>query len=379
MFEQAAARAAYLDDYLARQGKPVGPLHGVPISLKDCLQVTGVPATVGYVSFLDHEPAETNSALVDILLELGAVLYVKTNLPQTLMTGDSDNNIFLRALNPHKPTLTAGGSSGGEGALIAFRGSILGIGTDIGGSIRIPALCCGTYGFKPSSHRIPSSGQKQCGALGSPGFPAVAGPLAASFEDMRFLMKHVIDAKPWDYDAVALAIPWRASSVLDSKSKLRIGLLVEDEKWPCWPPIRRALATAADKLKAAGHEVVELKHAPSLNEGFDFALDSWNLDNTHQAARFIESGGEPYVTSVQRVIDKSKPKEGGWKLEEVFDLNVKKTDYFDRWNKVFVKQKLDCILAPGAQTTATPHDTYGSPPYTAVWNTLEVRDSQKYI
>ena len=145
----------------------MGPLHGLPISIKDSFCVKGLQSTVGYVEFLKHEPSKTNSALVELLLALGAVLYVKTNIPQTMMvslravhsprifkianklqTGDSDNNIFGRTLNPHNTSLTAGGSSGGEGALTAFRGSILGVGTDIAGSIRIPALCCGVCARK---------------------------------------------------------------------------------------------------------------------------------------------------------------------------------------------------------------------------------------
>lgn len=111
------------------------------------------------MSFINRPAADFNSPLVDILLDNGAVLYVKTNIPQTLMTADSENNVFGRVLNPNKLTLTAGGSSGGEGALVGMRGSILGVGTDIGGSIRIPAFCCGTYGFKPSTDRVPFGGQ----------------------------------------------------------------------------------------------------------------------------------------------------------------------------------------------------------------------------
>lgn len=85
-----------------------------------------------------------------MLLDLGAVLYCKTNLPQTIMTGDSDNNVFGRTLNPRNTALTAGGSTGGEGALLALRGSILGVGTDVGGSIRVPSVCNGIYGLRPS-------------------------------------------------------------------------------------------------------------------------------------------------------------------------------------------------------------------------------------
>ena len=132
-FSRALERAEYLDDYLRREGKPLGPLHGLPISIKDSFNVKGIPSTIGFVSYLLNDPPKTNSTLVDLLLDLGAVLYVKTNIPQTLMTADSENHIYGRVLNPYNINLTAGGSSGGEGALGAFRGSPLGVGTDIAG------------------------------------------------------------------------------------------------------------------------------------------------------------------------------------------------------------------------------------------------------
>lgn len=131
-FSEAIERGKYLDRLLEEHGRPVGPLHGVPISLKDPFNYRGVASTLGIVSFLDRPVAPENSFLVDMLLDLGAILYCKTNIPQSMMTGDSDNNVFGRTLNPHKLKLGAGGSSGGEGALVAMRGSILGVGTDIG-------------------------------------------------------------------------------------------------------------------------------------------------------------------------------------------------------------------------------------------------------
>jgi amidase len=123
------------------------------------------------------------------------------------MTADSDNNIFGRVLNPHKLSLGAGGSSGGEGALIAMRGSILRVGTDIAGSIRIPAFCDGTLGFKPSVHRILFVGMINPTRSGWVGIDPVAGPLAQSPRDLRLFLETVINAKPWDYDCSASPFP----------------------------------------------------------------------------------------------------------------------------------------------------------------------------
>ncbi|KAK1657828.1 amidase signature domain-containing protein [Colletotrichum godetiae] len=153
-FDEGITRARELDQHFKRTGELLGPLHGLPISLKDSFVIKDHYATVGYVEFLKRPLPTSNSAMVDLLVDAGAVLYCKTNVPQTMMTADSENNIFGRTLNPHKTNLTAGGSTGGEGALVAFRGSILGVGSDIAGSIRIPSLCCGIYGFKQLPSRL---------------------------------------------------------------------------------------------------------------------------------------------------------------------------------------------------------------------------------
>ncbi|KAI7240916.1 amidase family protein, partial [Hortaea werneckii] len=189
-FETALTRAKECDAYLASHRKPLGPLHGLPISLKDSFNVRNVRSTIGFISFLDHDAATDDAALVKILLSLGAVPYVKTNIPQTLMTGDSHNNIFGRCLNPHKLSLTAGGSSGGEGALLAMRGSPIGVGTDIAGSIRIPAYVNGVYGLKPTSRRIPYAGQESPARAGAETFGVLpaAGPLARSVQDIEYFM-----------------------------------------------------------------------------------------------------------------------------------------------------------------------------------------------
>lgn len=145
-FEEAIQSAKSLDDHLERTGQVVGPLHGLPISLKDNFNVKGKDSTVGFTSLV-NKPAEYNSTLVDLLEKLGAVRYCKTNVPTAMMIvcmstlngrfetheiqAESVNNTFGRTTNPLNRKLTSGGSSGGESALIAFGGSPLGVGTDI--------------------------------------------------------------------------------------------------------------------------------------------------------------------------------------------------------------------------------------------------------
>lgn len=134
-FDQALERAAYLDQYLQETGKTLGPLHGLPIALKDSINVAGLDSTIGMAAFA-FRPVKENSIIVDMLLALGAVMYVKTNVPQSMMTPDTENFVFGSTRNARSKVLTAAGSSGGLGALLGMRGCLLGIGTDVGGSVR---------------------------------------------------------------------------------------------------------------------------------------------------------------------------------------------------------------------------------------------------
>jgi amidase len=133
MFDEAIHRACELDEHLERTGKPIGPLHGLPISVKEHIYLKGSPHTAGCIAWAD-DVAEEDALIVRVLREAGAVFHVKTTNPQGLMALETVSNIYGRTTNPHNRFLSPGGSSGGEGALIAMRGSVLGIGTDMGQS-----------------------------------------------------------------------------------------------------------------------------------------------------------------------------------------------------------------------------------------------------
>ncbi|KAL3476567.1 amidase [Aspergillus californicus] len=367
LFDSALKRAKELDDHLRRTGRPTGPLHGLPISIKESFSVAGVPSTLGFVSFLDRPPASTNSALVDILLDAGAVLYVKTNVPQTMMTPDSHNNVFGRTLNPHRLSLTAGGSSGGEGALVAMRGSVLGIGTDIAGSIRIPALCCGIVGFKPTASRVPYGGQTSAGRPGMTGIVPAAGPLCHSVRDADLLLKVVCNSNAADLDDYALGVPW---SVPPRKDVLVVGVMPEDPTVPLHPPMQRALKTAVEKLAVAGHQIVDLAgDFPSLSEAKRLALAYFDMDPDRTSFSHIKASGEPFIPSLESTYDMSENRAEPTLLQ-LYDLNVARAALATQMRRVFVDRKLDIIVGVGYQSTAVPHDTYGVPLYTVINNLL---------
>lgn len=223
-FEQAFARAAELDEYFKTNGKPIGPLHGLPISLKDQFNLEGVDSTIGYVGWMGRKPEE-ESTLVKLLRRAGAVLYVKTNVPTTLMTGETVNNLFGRTLNPRNRKLTTGGSSGGESALVTFRGSFMGIGTDIGGSIRHPASYTGLYALRPSHGRV-SYQQVTNTFLGQEAVQSCAGPLCRSPEDIRLFMKSLVAQKAWEHDPQVIPLPVGEREACSNSHFVA--------RWPAW-------------------------------------------------------------------------------------------------------------------------------------------------
>ncbi|PSR76561.1 amidase signature domain-containing protein [Coniella lustricola] len=373
-FDQAQERARQLDA-LRVKGQLAGPLHGLPISIKDSFQVVGTEATLGLVGYLG-KTSEVNSCLVDMLLRLGAVLYVKTNVPQTLMTADSHNNVFGRVLNPWNTMLTAGGSSGGEGALVAFRGSPLGVGTDIAGSIRIPSLCCGTYGFKPTANRIPYGQQQD---LSNPGLGFIspcAGPIANDIDALCTFVKAVIDLQPRSIDPTAIDVPWRLLPGLERK--LKIGVLPEDALFPLHPPVRKAVADAVALLHAQGHDLVHLSQDEChIGDSFEVAWGLFSFDST--ASQIVQDGAEPLVPSVIGTIEEFE--RVAWKfvpnldnlgeMERLAILRNKRMDIMNDWHKLWTRHSLDVVIGPGAQNTAVAHDDYNLAPYTCLLNLID--------
>lgn len=154
-YDTAVIRARELDEHMARTGETIGPLHGLPISVKDQCRLKSTETTSRFIYPLGVPDTE-DAVIIRLLQDAGAIVFAKTNLSMGCMWGESMNNVLpQRTCNPFNRTFSCGGSSGGEGALVGFRGSSLGVGTDLGGSIRSPSAYQGLFGLRPTNGPIP--------------------------------------------------------------------------------------------------------------------------------------------------------------------------------------------------------------------------------
>ena len=253
-----------------------------------------------------------------------------------------------------------------------MRGSVLGIGTDIAGSIRIPAICNGTFALRPSADRIPYGGQTSSGRGGKTGIRACAGPLATSVRDLNLFMKLVSDFDPWQFDSSVIYSPWRA--VTSKSGSLRLGLIEEDPHFPLHPPVLRTLQQATEKLQAAGHEIVPLV-TPSIKDACALSFRMFAMDPAGTASRHIAASGEPTIPALAST---SLPHEymqydyAPLTLEGLYDLNEQRNKFKEEFRSLVVRAGIDAIIMPGYQGTAQPHDVFGFVPYTVLWNLLDV-------
>ncbi|XP_016368940.1 fatty-acid amide hydrolase 1 [Sinocyclocheilus rhinocerous] len=233
-----------------------GLLYGVPISIKDNVAYEGHDTSCGVVSKLD-QPALVDSVVVKVLKKQGAIPFIKTNIPQGLLNYDCSNPIYGQTLNPCDLQKSPGGSSGGEGALIGGGGSFLGIGTDIAGSIRIPASFCGICGFKPTARRISVRGISSC-VKGQKSVSSSLGPLARDVESLALCMRALLCQDMFSLDPTVPPIPFN-QEVYESSEPLRIGYHENDGYLQPSPSMARAFRETKDLLERAGHTLVPLQ------------------------------------------------------------------------------------------------------------------------
>jgi Asp-tRNA(Asn)/Glu-tRNA(Gln) amidotransferase A subunit family amidase len=252
-FDRARAEARAADAAVrSARSKPLGPLHGVPISMKSSIDVAGLPCECGSRLRSGYVPTE-DAPLVARLRAAGAIVLGNTNVPEYLMAWETDNLLYGRTNNPWNIERTAGGSSGGEAAAIASGCSAGGIGSDGGGSIRVPAHFSGICGLKPTPGRVPATGHFP-GSAGPFAQLGVVGPMARTVGDLEGIFEVVAGPDPGDPCAAPVPLgKWTESEI----RKLRIGYFADHDFAPVTPETSAAVRRAADALRSEGFEVIE--------------------------------------------------------------------------------------------------------------------------
>ncbi|KAF1570931.1 Fatty-acid amide hydrolase 1, partial [Eudyptes moseleyi] len=234
-----------------------GLLYGIPVSIKDHIGHKGHLSTCGLVQCLGALVQE-DSVLVKVLKRQGAIPFAMTNVPQSLFNYDCSNPIFGQTLNPFNNQKSPGGSSGGEGALIAGGGSILGIGSDIGGSIRLPSSFCGLCGLKPTAERLSvwNTHLLNVDVCSRPTpVPCTLGPMARDVDSLALCMKALLCQDMFQLDPTVPPIPFN-EEVYSSSAPLRVGYYDTDGYFPLPPCMRRVVWETKGALQAAGHQLV---------------------------------------------------------------------------------------------------------------------------
>jgi Asp-tRNA(Asn)/Glu-tRNA(Gln) amidotransferase A subunit family amidase len=279
MFEQAREQARQAADRLAGNGtESLPPLFGVPVTIKDCFGVAGERFVSG--SYYRRDViAEADADAVRKLRAAGAIILGKTNVPDLCWLGETVNPVYGRTRNPWNPRRMVGGSSGGEGAIIAAGGSPLGLGSDVAGSLRIPAAACGVVSLKPSGGRISTAGHV-------PELPAAladwntAGPMARRVEDLALGLEILSQTPVRDYRQI------------DLKGR-RVLIYSRNPLNPTSGEVVDTVAMAAGALRSAGMEVVDHPRPPLVKAGFIF-MGGFYAGGGPQAFRRQLGGGQRF-------------------------------------------------------------------------------------
>ena len=286
--EDAIDRARVCEAALL-SGNDVGPLHGLPVTVKDTIDTAGLRTTSGSRIRARHVP-EHDAASVARLKAAGAIVLGKTNTPEMAVPYETDNPVFGRTNNPHNPLTTPGGSSGGEAAAIAACLSPAGLGSDLSGSIRVPAHFCGIAGLKPTAGRVAMDGHTPA-AGGVVALGASIGPMARRVEDLALLFK--VLAEPTQFEAAQNGIDVLNPTALRGS---RVAWYTDDGVTPVSDGIREVVQNAAKALADTGLEVIEVT-PPGISNGSQFWIDLFSrAANSEIAAlyrgREIEAGAQ---------------------------------------------------------------------------------------
>lgn len=353
----AAARAA---DAALRSGGPAGPLHGVPISIKDAFEIRGVRTTAGAPSLSGHLGAR-DAVAVERLRRAGAVILGHTNVPFMLEDIQSFNEIFGTTNNPWDLTRTPGGSTGGGAAALALGMSFLELGSDLGGSIRVPAHFCGVFGHRPTLNVVPLVGHIPPLPGGAPPpvtEEATAGPLARSAGDLALALR-ILGGPMAPFDK---AWRWELAPPRRERARdYRLGYVLDDPYCPVASDTREVLGAAVEELRSAGLELEEGWPAGfSLREGYTAwyyllnAVNAPELDERRTRSVIEKAARQDGSREAVRALAWTAP------YRRSIEMNHRRLDLRKVWEDWF--ETHDAFLMPVAFVAAFPHD------HTPGWN-----------
>jgi fatty acid amide hydrolase len=387
MDEQALAAAEAIDARRAR-GEALGPLGGLPITIKENVDVAGTPGTLGVESRRAYR-AKEDAVVVRLLRAADGIVIGKTNIPQTLIAMETTNHVYGTCNNPWAHERTPGGSSGGEAAALASGQSVLGVGTDIGGSIRIPAGYTATVGLKPTLHRWSNRGS--IGLLaGQELVRSQIGPMARCVDDVALLYRSIDTPLHAAFDPECPPLSMSDPAGVDPK-KLRIGVYENDGYVTPCATSQRAVREAAEILAEAGATIVEFT-PPRASEHYLVMAAGISADGMEvmsaalgkdpvikpvalnrrlgstprgvlrQLSRVARAAGEKRLADILNIA-------GAKSVAELWALTRERTAMqrgeLDAWNA----QKLDLVLCPATATAAPQHGSTGDFTAAAVYTT----------
>lgn len=398
LFEEALRQATNFDETFSETGLR-GPLHGVPMTFKDQYEIKDYDNTIGFTHWADKH-ATQDAELVAQARANGAIIIAKTNVPQTMMSFECRNPLWGATINPYSEAHTSGGSSGGEAAVLRFSGSTLGLGSDIGGSLRIPTSYCGIYSLKPTDQRFSGQGAVGC-VPGFMGVTTVYGPMARSVADVKRACEIFFGA-PSTKTSVNLP-PVKYRKDIEFKKSLNIGYFKTDRFVRASPACQRAVQESVDALKAAGHtcqeidppdvaELLRLFVQLSAADGYKTMMSSLESDKQEPALFLVTLGPRlpAFVRAITSLIVKlfvsdvsfstvfsaSRPRSVS-ELWAASAARMSANDALQRhlWAQTAGALGLDAIVCPVQALPAVPHGaTRTLTPLasaTIAWNVVE--------
>lgn len=340
--DRARAEAREVDRQRA-SGEPLGPLAGLPITIKDSFEVTGMPTTCGFKHLRDHFP-DRDADAVTLLRQAGANIFGKTNLPAGASDWQSFNPVYGISRNPWNPERTVGGSSGGAAGAVAAGFTSFELGSDIGGSIRIPSHFCGVFGHKPTYGLVPVRGQipPPPGMLSQPEL-GVAGPIARSAADIALLM-----------DVLAEPLP---ASRRDRLQDFRVGVWMGDGAYRVESAYRAALEGYIEDLRRAGARIEDVASPVEPHESYETYLQVLfaivGAPAPQEADAFAALADKDETGIAAKLARYMRTSLGEW-----FGLAEKREHLFRDWAAWF--RDFDLLLCPAVPVVAFPHMAEGS-------------------